>query len=93
MPVRNTSKAAFLEIQEDNIAAAQRIRILNYVRKHPGVSRREIRTGLNLSIEMGSVCGRANELLNSGALVEGGCKHCQQTGRSVNLLFVAGDEA
>jgi len=88
MSARTTSKASFIDVQEGGIAAAQRVRILNYIRLNPGKTRREICAGLNGVIEMSSICGRVNELLNSDAIYENGAKHNPQTGKSANCLYV-----
>lgn len=93
MPARNTSIASFLEVQQTGIAAAQRVRILNFVRVNPGMTRREIYSGLNFAIEMSSICGRVNELIANGFLVEDGCKHNPGTGKSANCPYLKAEQA
>lgn len=87
MPVRNTSKASFLENQATGIASAQRIRVLAYVRAHPGSTLRDIYEGLNFAIDYSAISARANELKEMGEIVEDGCKK-NSSGRSANKLFV-----
>lgn len=91
MPVRATSKAAFLDIQLSGIALSQKVRILNYIALHPGLTRREIFFGLNYSVDMGNICGRVNDLMESNLVHEKGCKHNPGTNQSANCLF-AGPE-
>jgi hypothetical protein len=87
MPVRNTSKASFLENQATGIASAQRIRVLAYVRARPGSTLRDIYEGLNFAIDYSAISARANELKEMGEIVEDGCKK-NSSGRSANCLYV-----
>lgn len=89
MSVRNTSKAAYLANQESGFNSTKRAKIFNYIFENPGCSRADIERGL-LGIKINCVCGRVNELLTSGAVIELGCKHDVETGRSVNCLYVSG---
>lgn len=88
MTARNTSKASFLELQEQGIASAQRLRVLSYLRVYPGSTIRDIYEGLNFAIDYSAVSARANELKGMGEVVENGCKK-NSSGRSANCLFVA----
>jgi predicted transcriptional regulator len=88
MPVRNTSKAAQLANIESGFNSTKRAQVFSFIYEHPGCSRADIERGLK-GIKINCVCGRVNELLVAGAIVEKGCKHDPMTRRSVNLLFVA----
>ncbi len=88
MSVRNTSKAAFLDIQLKGIASTQQARILNFITLNPGLTRREIFVRLNYTVDMGSICGRVSELLESKQVHEKGCKHNPGTNQSANCLYV-----
>lgn len=85
--VRNTSKASFLELQEQGIASAQRVRVLNYLRHNAGSTLRDIYEGLNFAIDYSAISARASELKNCGAVIENGCKK-SSSGRSGNCLFL-----
>ncbi len=87
MPVRNTSKASFLELQQQGIAAAQRVRLMNYLRVNAGSTLRDIYEGLNFAIDYSAVSARANELKMSGIIKEDGCKK-SSSGRSGNCLYL-----
>ena len=88
MTVRNTSKASFLELQEQGIASAQRVRIISYLRKYPGSTLRDIYEGLNFAIDYSAIGARGRELKVCGAVIENGCKK-SSSGRSGNCLFVS----
>lgn len=87
MPVRNTSKASFIELQEQGIASAQRVRLLAYLRVYPGSTLRDIYEGLNFAIDYSAISARANELKVIGQIFEDGCKK-NSSGRSANRLYV-----
>lgn len=87
MPVRATSKGAFLALRESKQIPNLERKALEYVREHPGCSRRDISRGCE-SFEISSVSARVNALLEKGLLVEDGCKKCAVSGRSVNCLYV-----
>lgn len=87
MPARNTSIASFIELQEQGIASAQRVRVLAYVRVYPGSTLRDIYEGLNFALDYSAISARANELKAMGELVEDGCKK-NSSGRCANCLYV-----
>ena len=85
MPVRNTSKAAYLANEESGLHATKRTKIFEYIFQNPGCSRGQISRLLEVPINC--VTGRVNELLAMGHIHENGCKHDALSGRSVNRLY------
>ena len=86
MPVRATSKAAYIDVMGDSKTAKLRRRLLAKVTTYPGVTRQELAgcTGIPINV----ICPRVRELLDSGALREDGCKKDPATKKSANLLYV-----
>lgn len=97
MPVRNTSKASFLTINESGVAWALCMRIKSIIADHAGITRREIYNMLKSEksrygndIDYSTVSGRVTDLKNRYKLIEErGCKKNPDTGHSANLLFVS----
>lgn len=90
---RATSKAAYLHLVETGKASTKRNQILEYVSRHPGCTRNAIVRGIP-GMTVNCCSGRVRELLDCGALVEQGCAHDPDTGRSVNRLYVnTGEQA
>lgn len=87
MTVRNTSKAAYLNVNGSGKCAVYRRRIMDFVTSRPGVTRKDISRALDLEINI--VTPRVRELLNSGLLVEDGCRRDPGTRNSQNLLYIA----
>lgn len=86
MPVRNTSKAAYVCNEANGFNSAKRFQIFIYIKKHGGCSRADISRGLNMPINI--VTGRVNDLLEGDFIHEDGCKHDIFSNRSVNCLYV-----
>lgn len=68
MPVAETSYASYRELLHSGTLAGQQFTIINAMREGQTYSRRDLvkLTGL----EINAVCGRVNELVKCGALVE-----------------------
>lgn len=87
MTVATTSATAYRDHKETGRVSAQQQTILDALQDGFALSRREIadETGLELS----SVCGRVNELLQIGLLVEVRARQCNLTGRTVRPVMIA----
>jgi hypothetical protein len=90
MTVAQTSISAYKEHIATGKVGAQAQAILDFMNQGDNYSRRELSvlTGLELS----SICGRVNELLEVGLLVEGTKRKCMVTKKTVcpvikNSLF------
>ena len=70
MSVSTTSREAYKEHRDTGKLGMQAQRILTAMIDGQGYSRRELARAMGL--ELSSVCGRVNELLQAGLLVEGG---------------------
>jgi hypothetical protein len=66
--IRESSLRAHDAIQADGTAVTKAARVLAYVRAHPRCSRQDIAKGTGITINC--VCGRVNELIESGELLE-----------------------
>lgn len=85
--IRSTSLAAHIENEHTGFNSTKRAQVFSYIVDHPGCSRADIERGL-MGMKINCVCGRVNELLNSGFIREDGCKHDPISGKSVNRLYV-----
>lgn len=87
MTIAATSAAAYRAHHETGRVSAQQQTILDALEMGFAMSRREIadETGLELS----SVCGRVNELLQIGLLVQVPTRRCNLTGRTVHPVMIA----
>ena len=93
MPVRATSVQAYRQIEKEGKVATQSQFILDIMKDHPeGLIRQEISERGMLPIN--AVCGRVNELIKAGILMEDGRRKNLKTGKSsmvVKRKFVGGD--
>lgn len=97
MPVRNTSKASFLAVNESGKAWVLCARIKAIIAAHAGITRREIfnilkseKSRSGNTIEYSDVSARCTDLKKKYKLIEErGCKKNPDTGHSANLLFVS----
>jgi hypothetical protein len=85
MTVAQTSINAYKEHQATGKVGAQAQAILDFMQEGDNYSRRELAvlTGLELS----SICGRVNELLEVGLLVEGTKRKCMVTKKTVSPVI------
>lgn len=81
--VKDTSAAAHAVNNHQH----KRDRVLNYVREHQPVTRREISKALG--IETATISGLVKPLMNQGALIETGRRKCSVTGNWVYQLEAA----
>lgn len=86
MPVRATSKAAYIDVVSDKKTARDRRKLLSKIVKYPGLTRKELSGCTDLEINI--VTPRIRELLNCGALREDGFKKDPITKKSLNKLYV-----
>ncbi len=90
MTVRNTSKAAFISLEESGARSTKRLQILNFIRKNPNCSRADISAGMGFyvdhkgrtipNIPLQTVCGRVNELLIDVAISSQAARKIAQRG-------------
>jgi predicted transcriptional regulator len=86
MAVRDTSREAYAVSKPE--FGRQQQEIMNYVRHSTATyTRSELALALDLAIN--AVCGRVNELIKLGALVELDRRKCKVTGRSAYALRAA----
>ena len=85
MTVAQTSISAYKEHIATGKVGAQAQAILDFMNQGDNYSRRELSvlTGLELS----SICGRVNELLEVGLLVEGTKRKCMVTKKTVSPVI------
>ena len=86
MAVKETSKLAYIGINEDGTAISLRGLIYNAIRNRPGSTRKELAEGLGVAIN--SVCGRVNELLKAKHVHELPKRKDISTGRMACPLIV-----
>lgn len=86
--VRDTSMEAYSALIGAEMSKQQRI-IVDFMKAHPGAcyTRQELTRDTGLTIN--ATCGRVNELLVAGVLVEDGRKDCTVTRNRVNALRLA----
>jgi predicted transcriptional regulator len=82
MTVANTSIEAYDAHKAAGKVGAQANMILGIMNSSQNYSRREI--ARLAGIELSSVCGRVNELLEVGLLVEDPKRKCSVTGKTIN---------
>jgi len=85
MTVAQTSINAYKEHRASGKVGAQAKAILDFMNPGEGYSRRELHvlTGLELS----SICGRVNELLEMGMLKEGSKRKCMVTKKTISPVI------
>jgi DNA-binding IclR family transcriptional regulator len=86
--IATTSVMAYKEHKAVGKVGAQCIHIFDAMQFDKDYSRRELAklTGLELS----SVCGRVNEMLESGMLQENNSRKCQITGKTIHPVIKTG---
>lgn len=87
MTVATTSVVAYRDHKAAGRVSAQQQQILDALAGGRALSRRELAEVAGL--ELSSVCGRVNELLQSGWLVEVPTRACRVTGRRVHPVALA----
>lgn len=85
MSVSTTSREAYKEHRDTGKLGQQAQRILTAMIDGQGYSRRELARAMGL--ELSSVCGRVNELLQVGLLVEGEARRCSVTHKRIHPVF------
>lgn len=85
MSVSTTSSDAYKEHRDTGKLGQQAQRILTAMIDGQGYSRRELARAMGL--ELSSVCGRVNELLQAGLLVEGESRRCSVTHKRIHPVF------
>jgi len=87
MPVAETSKSSYQNLQDSGLASSCRERIYQAAAELRTCTRRQLEDATGL--RPNQVAGRVNELLKCGALVRAGHTNDPHTGRTVELLEVA----
>lgn len=82
--VRDTSRETYDELKRHNKLTPMQYVIFNAVYRHGDLTRSELSDITGLPIN--TVCGRANELLKKGVLVDEITRKCRSTGRNVHTL-------
>ena len=85
MPVTETSIQAYKEHQAEGKVGKQATSIYRIMQPSKDYSRREL-VAVTL-IELSSVCGRVNELLQLGLLKEGKKRKCKVTGKTIIPVY------
>ncbi len=90
MTVADTSIEAYEEHKAEGKVGAQSNMILKKMRPNTNYSRRELSrlTGIDLS----SICGRVNEMLSVGLLVEDAQRKCLITSKKINPVRIISNE-
>ena len=86
--IRDTSMLAFIGINDSGVASTQRGLIYLAIKTGAGMTRQEICRTTGLAIN--AVCGRVNELVNGGAVIESERRKCRITGRLAHPVQIAG---
>lgn len=84
--IRETSKQVYKEINADGTTSKQQGKIISYLKVHPNVTRREIAQAMG--IDVSSVAGRVNELINANVLSEHPRRKCSISGRSAHPVSI-----
>lgn len=93
-----SSLRAYRELMDTDLIDRQR-RVLDCVRRYPGMSSNEIartltlensKNGKNKNVTQKDVCSRLNELLKDGKVVVCGMKKDRTTKRRVNQYEISG---
>lgn len=82
--VRQTSLEALRKYRAAGKGQTHRAIILDFLINNPGKTRGEISALTGVSLQ--SVCGRVNELLGYGVVVEVGRRKCTVTGSSAMMV-------
>jgi hypothetical protein len=90
MNIANTSIEAYNEHKATGKVGAQANTILEKMRPNVNYSRKEL--SKIIGIELSSICGRVNELLALGLLVEDAQRKCLITGRKINPVRIRNDD-
>lgn len=83
MNIKDTSLDTYSKLT--NYFGKCQIDIYRYIVDNPGATRREIAKGLEF--EINNVCGRVNELVKSGLVIESGKVQCRVSKRQVESLI------
>jgi DNA-binding MarR family transcriptional regulator len=87
--VRESSFIAYDQLKFSGDLNHLQSQIVDLIKRHPSLdfSRKEISRATGL--EINTVTGRVNELLESGVLVESRRRNCHVTGRSIRPVTLA----
>ena len=85
MTVAQTSIQAYREHKAQGLCGKQAQSILDFMHPGMGYSRREL--ARKMGLDLSSVCGRVNELLELGMLKEGSKRRCTITHKTIIPVF------
>lgn len=83
--IRQTSILSYIELSKEDLGKKQ-LQVYKFISSYPKCSDREIMKGTGL--EINCVCGRRNELVKMGYVVDVGVKYDEQTNRLVTIWSV-----
>ena len=86
--LRGTSLQSYRDHQTE--FKSQRDRILAFIKYHPGYTAKEISVRTGIGIE--AVCGRRNELVKAGKVMESGRRKCGITGHTAIMWKLVEEE-
>ena len=83
--IRQTSLLSYIELKKEDLGKRQ-LQVYEFISAYPKCSDREIVKGTRM--EINCVCGRRNELVKLGYVVDAGVKHDEITNRLVTIWSV-----
>lgn len=83
-----TSIESYIDYKKGK-AQTKRAQVYNFIKEHPGCTRREISEWLEPEIMLNSATARVRELIVLGKIVETGEVACTITGKTVKTLAVS----
>ena len=88
MTARSISKEAYARHIESGKRDVQWVKIYRYIASLPLWPKTRSELSMILDIRMSSVCGRVNELIKAGLLVELGRRECRITKEPAHTLTI-----
>ncbi len=92
MTVRDTSRHAYHEHRDSGRLGTQQRAVLEFLQAHPDRSYTRAELARDSGITLSAICGRVNELVSAGRVVEPYRRHCEITGKRVWALRAAPEQ-
>ncbi len=86
MSVKDTSIIAYQDITDSGAALTQKQRVYQAIKASGPLTRQELAKLTGLAIN--AICGRVNELLKEGVVLEHDSRRCRVTGRLAHPVSV-----
>lgn len=83
---RQTKILSYFRLKDENGLGKAQSQVYSFISSYPKCSDREIMKGTGLAINC--VCGRRNELVKMGYVIDAGVKHDERTNRLVTIWRV-----